>query len=285
MYNLVADQRDPAGGQWDRNNTPGEVWEERRACTILRAVRRDEERLIPTRSGLPPQALERLILRGSAELVLASRGEPISWETEYKTTAGLGGGNVNQLSLNLPRESRPIGSPAEHNGLQHLTGDITNCEIIIYGEAERFIGIEQLTSYFPSSLLFGAPRVQLTIEDAMVPPNAKGLLIFRTKASSANDHDPNAYGLAHELRIEHYGDTNVPIEFFTGQVVDGAIRYFDDVKDDELDFDLDISEFEGLRFPLKSRFNIPLDERLYYANYVETDQPVAPRGRTQDAGG
>ncbi len=285
LYNLVADQRDPTGDQWDHNNEPMDQWEERRACTLLRAIRREEERLIPTRSGLPPQALERLILRGSAELVLAGRGEPISWESETSVDGFSSGGTFKRLHRVTVRESRQIGSPAEHNGLQHLTGDITNCEIIIYGEAERFIGIEQLTSYFPTSLLFGAPRVQLTIEDAMVPPNAKGLLIFRTKASSANDHDPNAYGLAHELRIERYGETNVPIEFFTGQVVDGAIRYFDDVKDDELDFDLDISEFEGLRFPLKSRFNIPLDERLYYANYVETDQPTQPRGRIQNAGG
>jgi len=74
-----------------------------------------------------------------------------------------------------------------------------NIEVIVYGEAERLIAVEQLTSYFPSSLIHGSPRITFKIADDNIPPNAKNLLIFRTKNALDNSYQPTQYGLVDKV--------------------------------------------------------------------------------------
>lgn len=167
----------------------------------------------------------------------------------------------------------------EVNSMNH----ITNLNITIYGNGERLLIPEQLTSYFPSSLLFGSPRLRLRIQGdanddgqtvagtipefgSNIPPRAKRLLVFRTKNSLANDYVPDNYGLVQTIDIDK--DTN-------GALKD--IWFFDDVLDTDLDFEQDIEVYEGRDTLLRSRFNIPIAERVFYGNYYETYQPIKPR--------
>jgi hypothetical protein len=188
-----------------------------------------------------------------------------------------------------------------------------NLDIFSYTPATRLLALEQLTSYFPSSLLFGAPRVGIRISYENVPKDAKKLLIYRTLATVDNEYEPNNYGLVDEIEIKRFDhtiddDTKINIyDIHANQVIqtvdydnqliypltDGdaitedviingqkrtfhGIYYFDDVRDEALDFTSSPNDYDGLYFPLQSRFNISLNERLYYANFIETYQPLHP---------
>lgn len=160
-----------------------------------------------------------------------------------------------------------------------------NVEVNIYLEGERLLAIEQLTSIFPSSFLFNAPRLGISIDKTKIPSRAKKLLIYRTVATHNNGYDPNSWGLVEEIDIQRRNAENATMDnpIGTPYVVDedgkyhDGIYYFDEVKDINLDFDTNIEESEGLRKPIKSRFNLPLNERMYYANFKQEAQPEAPR--------
>ena len=164
----------------------------------------------------------------------------------------------------------------------------TNLDVHVYMPATRFYGIEQLTSYFPASQLFQAPRLGIHIEQADVPKRAKALLIFRTIATHSNDWDPDSFGLVERLEIDRDADglaiTYRPDTDPNQQTLPySGIYYFDDVKDKNLDFSDSPDRYDGLRKAIFSRFNIPLNERLYYANFTEVYQSLKPRGMVGDA--
>lgn len=181
-----------------------------------------------------------------------------------------------------------------------------NHDINIYLPGERFIGLEQLSSYFPSSLLFGAPRMGIKIHNDDIPEGAKQLLIFRTKCSHANDWQPNEYGLIDTVPIRRVsqeeaevgsgkqyfeGNTEVPFNDAISEMINGTIThqneinkkfyhgiyYFDKIRDDNIDWSRTPGEYEGLRNAISSAFNIALNERMYYLNFLEAYQPIAPR--------
>ncbi len=165
---------------------------------------------------------------------------------------------------------------------------ITNTEIYIYGEGERLILPEQLSSIYPSSLLFKSPRLAIKIPAEKIPSRAKRLLIFRTKATHNNDFLPTQYGLAADIEIKRNNDGQpYTVEEFYDKDSDGNVvkkeriydgfYFFDDVEDNDLNFATTPDEFEGLTRPLKSRFNVPLNERVYYYNFIEEYRPITPR--------
>lgn len=144
---------------------------------------------------------------------------------------------------------------------------INNMRVVVHLPAERLLIPEQLSAYFPSSLLFNAPRMMLRIDKEDLPVKAKRILVFRTLATHDNDWVPSKFGLAKDIKLER--DDN-------GDLVD--FEYFDEVKDSELDFTTQTDEFDGIIYPLQSAFVRPLKERMWYANFKETYQPYAPRG-------
>lgn len=166
----------------------------------------------------------------------------------------------------------------------------TNMDVVVYGEAERLIILEQLTSYFPSSLIYSAPRTGLFIDNKHVPKKAKKLLVFRTKSLHSNDYIPNSYGLVKEVDIVRY-DTDMAIinQYITANKGDAiyypidepekarlGLYFFDDIKDSELDFAYDIEQYDGIRKALHSRYNLPFQDRIFYAAFTEEYNPLQP---------
>lgn len=145
--------------------------------------------------------------------------------------------------------------------------EVNNVRIAIHLEGERLLIPEQASAFFPSSLLFNAPRVKLTIDKNSIPSRAKGILIFRTLATHDNDWQPTRFGLVEQVKLDK--DAN-------GQNVD--FEYFDEVKDTDLDFATTPDEFDGIVDPLRSLFVKSLKEKVWYGNIVERYQPYAPRG-------
>ena len=145
--------------------------------------------------------------------------------------------------------------------------ELSNVRIAIHLEGERLLIPEQVSSFFPSSLLFNAPRVQLNIAKENIPKRATGIMIFRTLATHDNDWQPTKFGLVKQITLDKDAQ---------GRNVD--LSFFDDVKDTELDFVTTPDEFDGIVNPLKSLFVRPLKEKVWYGNIVETYQPYAPRG-------
>lgn len=151
-----------------------------------------------------------------------------------------------------------------------------NLTVAIYLPGERLLLPEQLTAYFPSSLLFRSPRVSIKIPVSglagitpvyRIPPRAKKLLIFRTLASHDNNWQPEKFGFVSEYIIERNAN-GVP----------EPVNFFDDKRDDEIDFSHTPDEYDGIIYPLKSRFTRPLANLMWFANFEEQYQPYAPRG-------
>lgn len=142
-----------------------------------------------------------------------------------------------------------------------------NLGVYVYLPTERLLFPEQFTAYFTSKMLFDAPRVMLRIKKENMPPRAKRILIFRTRAIDSNDWQPNQYGLVDTIELNR--DEN-------GLLTD--FEYFDDVADVKLDFSTSPENYEVLDRPLASRFNAVMNERVYYANFIEEYLPVSPRG-------
>lgn len=189
-------------------------------------------------------------------------------------------------------------------------------EVSVYLPGHRSTLLEQLYAVFPSSVLHKAPRMGIKIPGDVVPSKAKRLLIFRTLNSTSNEYQPNTYGLVDTIDIERasakevdnvnkhmeteysIGNSNaMPIKqrlklnhaiTRTYKYSDGTggsqddyydgIYFFDDKRDTVLNFTDGPDNYEGLRYPLKSAFNFMLNERAYYANFIQQYQPEKPRG-------
>ncbi len=142
-----------------------------------------------------------------------------------------------------------------------------NLRVVAYLPGERLMIPEQLSAYFPSSILFGAPRVMHTIKSEDVPRRAKRLLVFRTMASHSNAWQPTEFGLVSTVEIKRDG---------AGVAED--VKFFDDIKDSDIDFATNPDDFDGITKPLRSRFAVPWAKKMVYMNYIEHYQPKAPRG-------
>lgn len=253
-----------------------------RLRTALRAVREESHYLTNVLPNVPAQVRERLVMSGIAELPLYQFGNPVGFmakdsagrtSTEDVLANYMGGGplyreRVRGGALNTyaaPTQDNMWKRDGSVTGYAETPNEPRNLSAYLYGAAQRFVGVEQLTAAFPASLLFKAPRVKLTIPQADVPTGAKRLLIFRTRSTHDNYYDPNEWGLVDRV------DVDPSLEF----------NYTDTTKDDDLDYTEDITQFMGLTVPLKSRYNIAANDRMYYLNYIETYQSVAPRGTVQ----
>lgn len=286
---------------------------------ILRGVKEESDKLNFVKSTVPTEARRRLILEGVSGIDLISQGETYylnSGRKFYDTST------PNTLDFTQKRYFRFIANIIRYIGgnfryfnnkqeeifideIDQVKYSASNLDITIYGEAQRLIALEQLSSYFPASLLFDAPRVRIHIDKEAVPSDAKRLLIFRTVSSNRNEFDPQNFGLVDTVEvlraeggeqlstIYDSGATAVAGEpiFKREEILDDGAEvgeyvrgfsYFDKVRDQNLDYNSSPNDYEGKRDPIKSAFNVPLNERMYYANYLETIVPPAPRGQIKD---
>jgi hypothetical protein len=194
-----------------------------RPSSMIRGVESELDRLLRTKQDIPAEVINRLLLSGIYKIDLCKKGDPISIISEWHEYFYVSSGGTNlypniECTKKLPDEAttRNYGQVDEYTNLPNksvINIDINdvqgyylppmkNLESKIYLEGERFIGIEQLTSYFPSSLLFGAPRLGIKIDLADVPRRAKNLMVFRTKSSHSNDYIPDNYGLVETIPIK-----------------------------------------------------------------------------------
>ena len=176
---------------------------------------------------------------------------------------------------------------------------LSNFDAYVYLPGERLTIPEQLTAYFPSSILFKSPRMGFKIPHDKVPARAKKLIIFRTMASHDNNWQPTIYGEVDTIDISRVrrDDHEQNGRLFNVNSAKGSfpiggayteqedtktwysgIYYFDKKRDEELDFGHAIDEYDGGVNPLHSRFVLALNERVYYANFKETYAPHQLRG-------
>lgn len=281
----------------DQNNAPepdngfsGSTLSSYRIHTQFRGVKRELERLTNIAQNIPVQVTSRLLLRGTSELVLAEspmpgtitnaaepKGSDILRHSDTRVFRSIRRGTANESERYWFNNGTD--NPDDHSGGYYgQTKDIdgvryiynTNVTVAIHGDGERLTIPEQLTAYFPASLLFQAPRVKLKIAATKIPVRAKRLMIFRTLASHDNNWQNDKFGLVKAVKISREED---------GTIKD--FEFLDDVKSKDLDFGVSLDEFQGLTHPLKSRFNLPLNETMYYANFIETYQPPEPRSRKE----
>jgi len=257
--------------------------EDQRNQTLVRAVKDERDRLSLFKPDVPPEVVSRILLSGMAEFILADYGDVGSWiEGRMIATRGFAEQNASPNAahsytreLALPNvfvntvsvySRRTAGDPVTiltDNGTPYSPRRFywDNLKVVIYLKGERLLLPEQLSAYFPSSLLFGYPRVKIKIAASDIPAGAKKVLVFRTLSSHDNNYDPERFALAETLEITDSQD----------------VEWIDEIKDEELDFAQDPLNYEGFTRPLASRFNLPLNERVYYANFVEEYQPQKPR--------
>lgn len=269
--------------------------------TVVRGVRDETHRLLKVKDGVPPEVLSRVIVQGTAEFTLASHGDLGCWLPQFSRLDSYS--ENNQLKHELRRQVLDIESlvysdqqpalanPWWSNDIQanypfyytkvfggpgtftftKSTTDFSNLKVVVSGRGERLTIPEQLTSFFPASVVFEAPHLKLSVPADRVPRRARRLMIFRTRASHDNAWQPHEYGLAKAIDIIR--DANGDL---TGDHQNN-IKFLDDVKSADLDFSFDLNTYEAFTRPLKSRFCLPLNERVYYGNFVETYRPRRPR--------
>ena len=307
-YNLIPAQGANVNIMDDRNNDAGDTLvgaptptelRNARNMTIVRGVRDERKRLLNFKPQIPPSVLARIILQGTAEFTIADYGMYGTWtgQTTSKDVDNLArdrsreftdiefyenGRNVWWTSnddIYYPRK-RVVGGnnsvidPLDTNGYTIIPNSIfkfDNLRIVVSGRGERLTIPEQLTSFFPASVVFEAPHLKLSVPADRVPRRARRLMIFRTRASHDNAWQPHEYGLAKAIDIIR--DANGDL---TGDHQNN-IKFLDDVKSADLDFSFDLNTYEAFTRPLKSRFCLPLNERVYYGNFVETYRPRRPR--------
>jgi hypothetical protein len=300
--------------------------------TYIRVVKSISDEMSVVKDDVPSDVVDRLVLSGVMKIPLVYTGERLFYNTEYRMNPpswvnenGERKGDMRLIRTGMPytngmlgrsaytncaedSNSRDLRGPGAYNDKEEVklfagtpSSDIEdiskeevveNLEASIYLKGERFIGVEQLTSYFPGSLLFKSPRFSLSIKTKDIPKRAKRVMVFRTLSSLDNSYQPNRFGQVVSLKIERstgelpYAKENgdifpkgEPVYFdeATSSYKEG-IYFFDDVRDDNLNFTDDINRYEGLTEPLKSNYNISLDNRMVFANYTETYQPPTPRG-------
>lgn len=269
--------------------------------TVVRGVRDEQDRLLNVKDDLPPQVLDRILVQGTAEFTLCDHGDKGSWVPQFSyldtmSTVDFLDRDLKRSVIDISLQSYPGGttypaSPWWSNDGQagyifdytkvlkgpgtisdtKSTIDFSNVKVVISGRGERLTIPEQLSAYFPASILFEAPHVRLEIPADRIPRRARRLLIFRTRASHDNAWQPHEYGLAKAIDIMRNSSGQLSGEHAT------KISYLDDVKSDDLDYSYDLNSYEAFTEPLKSRFCLPLNERVYYGNFIETYRPRRPK--------
>lgn len=284
--------------------------------TLLRLTQQQNHRLLNFKEGIPPEVKDRLLLQGMAELKACDYGQSGVCLTEKsfglddrgldkdkeRTWTILSDGKINSSTLVYPTNETDIvnhimpmvddynliythsedsnnefaaGARYYKNTYQLPATDnrwiedytFANVTVAIYLSGERLLIPEQLTAYFPSSLLFKAPRINLNIRSADIPPRAKRLIIFRTMASIDNAWQPDQFGHVEDVVVKR-DNAGVPED----------IEYFDEIKDDKLDFTHIPEEYDAIINPLQSRFARPLANVMWFAHFTETYQPYPVRG-------
>jgi hypothetical protein len=253
-----------------------------RNMTQLRGVNLESDRLTFIKSGVPAEVTSRVILSGSIEIPICDFGDvgTIRIEAEAPGPDYLAY-NVKRSFINLATGWLPgipgvtavdlIKSNDPAYTVLNQFIKFSNLRITVTAVGERLVLHEQLSMYVPASLLFNAPHVKLVIPSNRVPRRARQLLVFRTRASHDNAWQPHDYGLVKTIDLTR--DSNGAL---TGSQAT-KIEFLDDVKSDELDYTYSIPDYDGFTQPIKSRFCLPLNERVFYANIKESYKPHSPR--------
>lgn len=265
-----------------------------RNMTAFRGVKKEGDRLIFIKPAIPAEVISRITLSGSGEIPLCDFGDRGMWISQKQWFPGYG----TDLLTRAPADARAyrlvagdlyafdtdifngiaVNDKAEYIYTKDINVDsrihFTNLRVVVSGQGERLTIPEQLSMYYPASLLFEAPRVKLFIPSNRIPRRARQLLVFRTRASHENAWQPHEYGLVKSIDIIR----NVTTGAISGQqATDGGILFLDDVKSSELDYSYSVPDYDGFVEPIKSRFCLPLNERVFYANIKEGYKPHAPR--------
>lgn len=152
------------------------------------------------------------------------------------------------------------------------TVELKNIKIVAAFRGERLTIAEQLSMYIPASFLFNAPHIKIVVPSDRIPRRARQLMIFRSRSTSDNNWQPHEYGFVKAIDITRNSTTGLPSGDHQQR-----ISFLDDVKTSDMDFSYNLSDFEGFIEPIKSRFCLPLNERVFYANIRESYRPQAPR--------
>lgn len=284
----------------EKNNSPDdELYSSQfrlsyRNMTQTRAVKTESDRISILKQDIPTQVVDRILLSGACEITVCDFGDTGTWrpqESYSKITL-----NSNDYDI-LDREIKraflstvtspltPSPTPAPPSYfIQFIKSNdpaysvsnaflkFQNLKVVVAAPAERLLIQEQLSMYVPASLLFEAPHVKLVIPSDRIPRRARQLMIFRTRASHDNAWQPHEYGLVKALDITRDSTTGLPSGDHQQK-----ISFLDDIKTSDLDFSYNLADFDGFVEPIKSRFSLPLNERVFYANIRESYRPLPPR--------
>lgn len=194
---------------------------------------------------------------------------PYPWEMDEYGNAPLHTFISYQDDPTLPEDEAYVNgayTPSWH------TVRFNNLKVNIVLPGDRLTIPEQLSMYVPASLLFDAPHIRLIVPADRIPRRARQLMIFRTRASHDNAWQPHEYGFVKAIDITRDSNTGL-----TSGDQKERIVFLDNVKTSDMDFSYNISDFDGFIEPIKSRFCIPLNERVFYANIRESYRPQTPR--------
>jgi len=269
-----------------------------RNMTVVRGVREHNERMLILKPNIPSEVISRIVLSGSGEIQLCSQGDMGTWVSEKNLYSNVVGDTVNLqhattriftdvttngrlFSYNFnpyyfiekKADGTDYGIPSNYIRANYVSNTIrfNNLNVYLSGPGERLTIPEQLSMYVPASLLFEAPHVKLVIPTNRIPRRARQLLIFRTRASHDNAWQPHDYGLVKTVDIKRDANGN-PVDYANNQ-----LSFLDDVKSSELDYSYALNDYDGFTKPIKSRFCLPLNERVFYANIKESYKPHTPR--------
>lgn len=263
---------------------------EYRNPTQVRGVRSESDRLTWLKDNLPTEVVSRMVISGIGEIPLVDYGDEGTWISQILT----GVNDADTLEYIQPRtftdaSTYVIASNVISYGSNwtsytdffvmdgltaiNKTVKFSNLRIRISAPGERLTIPEQLSMYIPASLLFGAPHVKLKIPVDRIPRRARQLLVFRTRASHDNAWQPNEYGLVKAIDIKRDPSTGEPD--YPGLFK--YLEFLDDVDSGDLDFSYNLEDYNGFIQPIKSRFCLPLNERVFYSNIIEAYKPQAPR--------
>jgi hypothetical protein len=261
---------------------------------ITRGVSQDYnslEAVTPSRP-IPPEVLDRLIVRGYLELQIVKPSWLVPVIGKTAVWGAVGSDDVpSSESFNWYRN---IWAPWWWNYVSSSfneldPGDeyhywIYNTDIRVYLKGARLTIPEQLIAVFPSAVLYKAPRLGLKIPVEKIPPRARRLWVFRSLPAIHNSDDGYSYALVKKIDIPWVLESNGiqphhldPSSKYCLQAGDQQwLYFFDDVRYDEVDYGVVPTEYEGLVNPLASLFAVPLNERVYYANFAEKAQLLDP---------
>lgn len=261
-----------------------------RNMTQVRGVNKETDRLSYLDPKIPTEVASRILVSGSAEIPICDYGDTGTWRPQESYTKMIG--NKDILAYDVKREFLSVINlplwpgllvPLVDNTNFIVTNDpaygtinpyikFSNLKVVVSAPGERLLIHEQLSMYVPASLLFDSPHVKLVIPSDRIPRRARQLMIFRTRASHDNAWQPHDYGLVKAIDIIRDKDTGLP----AGDHLQ-KIEFLDDVKSEDMDFSYDLNDYEGFIEPIASRFCLPLNERVFYANIKESYRPKAPR--------